>query len=168
MPVGHHPHGSPPYVNGVPPSPRRHSGPTMPSPYTAPYPGPAPPHHMGTHDLSNGTAAPPSRPEGGYHPSAPYGERPLYTRPADERPTSSRNGYPPPPPPASSRHDGDHPSYVGRQRFTGPPEERSPTARPRVPNSQEPPGSAGSMGPRTDSRPTSGASANPSLRNLLS
>lgn len=133
-----HGHGHQSYINGMPPSPRRASGPAPPSPYAAPYhtgpihgaPPPPPqshgPSHGGAHGLSNGV--PPPR----------------------------HDAYPPGPPPQRQPFPGPHGSPLG--------------SRVGLPQSHESPGSIGPNTPRneSESRPTSGASANPSLRNLLS
>lgn len=120
---GHqHPHGSPLYGNGMPPSPRRQSGPPPPTAYIPPYHG-GPSAHNASPGLSNG-APPPARPEAfshGFHQ-----QRSPYAVPHGS-PLVSRNGQLP---------------------------------------AHEPAGPMGSRGP--ESRPASGASASPSLRNLLS
>jgi hypothetical protein len=108
-------HGPPPYVNGLPPSPRRMSGPAPPPRYSHPYhthPPHGPPAHLPPPNMSNG--GPPPRADAfaqGLHPP-----RPPYSGP------QGPHGLPPPHEP------------------------------PRPP----------------ESRPASGASASPSLRNLLS
>lgn len=126
-------HGPPPYTNGLPPSPRRASGPAPPSPYTSPYvqapvhggPPPPPPHHGPSHGLRN--AGPPAH---------------------DQYPQA----YPPLARPALS---GPHGSPIG--------------SRAGISHGHEHSGSVGSNAsrPGSDGRPASGASANPSLRNLL-
>ena len=134
-----HSHGHQSYMNGMPPSPRRASGPAPPSPYSGSYhPGPVhsapplpppshgPPHggHGGPHGLSNGLPPPRHEP---YHQSLP----------------PQRQSYPAP-----------HASPPGSR--AGLPHDSPPPMGPTMPRN----------GP--DSRPASGASANPSLRNLLS
>ncbi|CAI6056015.1 unnamed protein product [Clonostachys chloroleuca] len=124
-----HGHGAQPYVNGLPPSPRRGAGPPPQPQYSTPYapaPVPGPPRHHGPpHGLSNGV--PPHRPE-------PY-----------------QPGLTPPRPPFS----GPHGSPLGVGHTLPPPQESAPIGHHPPRNGPE-------------SRPTSGASASPSLRNLLS
>ncbi|KAI8676924.1 hypothetical protein NCS56_00581400 [Fusarium sp. Ph1] len=129
LPVNHH--GSPPYVNGLPPSPRRLNGPAPPSRYVHPY-------------QSHGHHGPP----------------------AHLPPPNMSNGAPPPPPP---RNDGfAHGLHPQRTPFSAP-HASPPGSRSGLPPPHEPPGSAGSISQRQpESRPMNGASASPSLRNLLS
>ncbi|KAL5087595.1 hypothetical protein Trisim1_007638 [Trichoderma cf. simile WF8] len=132
---GNHPHGHP-YGNGLPPSPRRLSGPTPPAPYVPP------PYHG--HTGHGGPVHPPAHLMG--------------------------NGAPPPPPPprADAFSHGLHPQ---RSSYPPTPHASAPILRngppPPPPQSHEPPPPP--MGPRPpESRPATGASTNPSLRNLLS
>lgn len=132
---GSHPHGHA-YGNGLPPSPRRLSGPTPPAPYVPP------PYHG--HTGHGGPVHPPAHLMG--------------------------NGAPPPPPPprADAFSHGLHPQ---RSSYPPTPHASAPILRngppPPPPQSHEPPPPP--MGPRPpESRPATGASTNPSLRNLLS
>ncbi|KAM0559725.1 hypothetical protein ACHAPJ_004249 [Fusarium lateritium] len=117
-PANHHGgHGPQPYVNGLPPSPRRLNGPAPPARYVHPY-------------QSHGHHGPP---------------------PAHLPPPNMTNGAPPPPPP----------------RTDGFPHELHPQRPPYSTPQTSPPGSRNGI-PPPQSRPASGASASPSLRNLLS
>ncbi|KJZ73615.1 hypothetical protein HIM_06948 [Hirsutella minnesotensis 3608] len=126
----HHPLGSPMFGNGMPPSPRRMSGPAPPVSFASPYHGGsshgAPSPHSASPSLSNGVPPPPLRGDQFSHSLHP--QRSPYAGPHGS-PPMSRNG-----PPLPHEH-----------------------------------GSVGPPGPRVpESRPASGASASPSLRNLLS
>lgn len=140
LPGGHqHGHG---YSNGLPPSPRRMSGPTAPAPYVPPYhsghSGHGGPIHPPAHLMNNGPPPPPPPPppprsdafSHGLHP-----QRPSYPPASHASPPIVRNGLPPPPPPQ--------------------PHELPPSSAPMAPRPPE-------------SRPATAASTNPSLRNLLS
>ncbi|KAF5020554.1 hypothetical protein F66182_7418 [Fusarium sp. NRRL 66182] len=110
-------HGPQPFVNGLPPSPRRLNGPAPPSRYV--------------------------------HPYQPHGH---HAPPAHLPPPAMTNGGPPPP-----RSDG-YPHDVHAQEVH--PQQRTTFSAPQTspPSSRPPP----------QNRPASGASASPSLRNLLS
>ncbi|KAK0389622.1 hypothetical protein NLU13_3197 [Sarocladium strictum] len=142
----HHGIGAQPYLNGMPPSPRRHSsGPAPPSPYIGPY--------------ATGTSHLPPPPRTGPH--------------------GIINGPPPPPPPPPPMRNDGYPSGLASQRPPGgvplqraaypAPHASPPGSRSGLPPPLEPSGRAGSIPPRApEQRPASGASASPSLRNLLS
>ncbi|KAL6895578.1 hypothetical protein HDV57DRAFT_479881 [Trichoderma longibrachiatum] len=140
MPVSHQ-HGHS-YANGLPSSPRRMSGPTAPAPYVPP------PYHAGVGHPGHG---------GPVHPPAHL----------------MNNGTQPPPPPPPPRTDafshGLHP-----QRSFQPPTHASPPLLrngppPPPPPAHDAPPPSAPMAPRPpESRPATGASTNPSLRNLLS
>ncbi|KAK0733444.1 hypothetical protein B0T26DRAFT_634916 [Lasiosphaeria miniovina] len=122
-----------PFVNGMPPSPRRVAGPPPPSPQNGgPY---IPSHHsLGSAELRHHhmpmSQIPPVVPG----PIAPEAQQSLYH-------LRQWNNHGPPPPHHSS----------------------PPLPRESIPLSREP-----SNPPPRDNRPASGASASPSLRNLLS
>ncbi|KFA61451.1 hypothetical protein S40285_03431, partial [Stachybotrys chlorohalonatus IBT 40285] len=143
-----HVHSSQPYANGLPPSPRRLSGPSAPPPYTPPYhnSGHGPPPLAPSHGMSNGTSS--ARSDAFSHNLHPQRSA-VYSGP-HVSPPGSRNGLPgtqdsQPPLPAhgvratEGRLDG---------RLDGRPDAR--------------------LDGRLEGRPSSGASASPSLRNLLS
>lgn len=137
-----HNHTAPSYMKGLPPSPRRGSGPAPPSPFAAPYqpapaqvhappPPPLPPvsHHAPHHGLSNGPPPPPPRADPFCDPF-PHGMPPQRPQYPAQSPSGSGQVLPP-------THDPRHPAPF-------PPRNGA------------------------DGRPATGASASPSLRNLLS
>ncbi|KAG6271535.1 hypothetical protein E4U48_003449 [Claviceps purpurea] len=136
-----HPRGSPIYGSSMPPSPRRLNGPAPPLGYVPPYPS-APPH--------------------GHASSRPHSASP-----------GSTNGALPPRAEAFSRgHPPQRSMYPG-EMHASPPMARNGLPLPGGPSPVTPhhelatPG--GGLGRRLpETRPASGASASPSLRNLLS
>lgn len=133
-----HPHGSPIYGSAMPPSPRRLNGPSPPSAYVPAY---------GAPPLSHGPA-----PRLSSSPGVSSGILPSRGEPFS-------HGLHPP-----------RPAYPGGTHGS-PPMSRNglpPPGGPPPPPGHEPPPPS-SLGPRPpESRPASGASASPSLRNLLS
>ncbi|KAF4467451.1 Lid2 complex component snt2 [Fusarium albosuccineum] len=167
-------HGSPPrHLNGGPPL---HNPPPMtnlsslrPPPLSGP-PPPAPlPVNHGPQPYVNGLPPSPRRLSGPAPPSRyvhPYQSHGHHGPAAHLPPPNMSNGAPPPPPP---RNDGfAHGLHPQRTPFSAP-HGSPPGSRNGLPPPLEPVGSAGSLGRRPpESRPPSGASASPSLRNLLS
>ncbi|RFN46671.1 lid2 complex component snt2 [Fusarium flagelliforme] len=159
--------GSPPrHINGGPPPPPMHNAPPMsnlsslrPPPVVGP-PPPAPPpaNHHGGHPpppYTNGLPPSPRQLNGPAPPSRyahPYQHHGRPGPPAHLPPPTLTNGAPPPPPPP--RGDG-YPREMHSQR---PPYTAPQTSPPSSRNGLPPP----------QNRPASGASASPSLRNLLS
>ncbi|QPH01357.1 hypothetical protein C2857_005557 [Epichloe festucae Fl1] len=139
-----HPHGSPIYGSAMPPSPRRMNGPAPAPPpgYVPPYASALPPAHAPNprHSASPGSSngVLPPRSEAFSHGLHP--QRPPYPGGVHTSPPMARNGLPLP---------GGVPPPLA------PPPELAPPAS--------------GLGHRPpESRPASGASASPSLRNLLS
>ncbi|KAF4968139.1 hypothetical protein FSARC_4414 [Fusarium sarcochroum] len=158
--------GSPPrHINGGPPP--LHNAPPMsnlsslrPPPVAGP-PPPAPPpaNHHGGHGpqpYANGLPPSPRRLNGPapppryVHPYQPHGH---HGPPAHLPPPNMTNGVPPPPPPPPRTDGFSHEIHPQRPPYSTP--------------QTSPPGSRNGL-PPPQSRPASGASASPSLRNLLS
>lgn len=133
-----HGHTAPSYMKNLPPSPRRASGPAPPSPFAAPY-QPAPaPAH----------APPPPPPP---HHAPHHG---LSNGPPPPRPEPFSEPYPHGVPPQRSQYPA-HPSPSGSAQGLPPTHDsRHPAPFPQRNGA--------------DGRPATGASASPSLRNLLS
>ncbi|AEO66043.1 uncharacterized protein THITE_2113820 [Thermothielavioides terrestris NRRL 8126] len=153
-PTGHM--TQPPFVNSMPPSPRHVSGPPPPTLNGGPYhphhnhpPADLRPHHMIMNSMVSGP--PPPEPSSqplnflrqwGGHQSHHHHGGPHH------------RGSPPPPPPL---------------RDNGPPGPPPPSLGHREPAIQQPPPAPPAQPqPQRENRPASGASASPSLRNLLS
>lgn len=135
-----HPHGSPIYGSGLPLSPRRLNGTAAPSPYVPPYGSAPPPAHASAprHSASPGLSNGVMPPRSDAFSHGLHPQRPSYGGGVHGSPPMARNGLPPP---------------------GGPP----------PPPAHESTHSTSGLGPRApENRPASGASASPSLRNLLS
>ncbi|CAM1506526.1 Fc.00g061670.m01.CDS01 [Cosmosporella sp. VM-42] len=171
-PPGHHLNGGPPMHNGPPPMSNLSS--LRPPPMSGPPPsGPPPPAPLmpghGPPPYANGMPPSPRRMGGPAAPSRyshPYHAPTHHMPPTHLPPHGMNNGGPSQPP---SRNDGfSQGLHPQRPPFSGP-QGSPPGSRNGLPPHHEPPGSAGSIGPRQpENRPPSGASASPSLRNLLS
>lgn len=142
----------PPAISGPPPAGQMSVGLQHPPP-SQPWANGLPPSPRRTF----GPAAPSPYPP--FHPET--GHRPPSHGPAHNHGLS--NGGPPPPPRLDGFSHGLHP-----QRPYSGPHGSPPGSRNGLPPARDPPGPPGPMGPRNDNRPASGASASPSLRNLLS
>lgn len=136
----HHAHGSPIYGSALPPSPRRLNGTAAPLAYVPPYGSAAAPAHASAprHSASPGLSNGVLPPRSEAFSHGLHPQRPSYASGSHGSPPLARSGLPPP-------------------------------GGPAPPPAHEPTHSAGGLGHRPpDNRPASGASASPSLRNLLS
>ncbi|KAK2601721.1 putative PHD type zinc finger protein with BAH domain-containing protein [Conoideocrella luteorostrata] len=135
-----HPHGSPIYANVLPLSPRRMNGPVPPG-YVPPYGHAPPPAHAPTpgHGTSPGLNNGALPPRSEAYTHGMHSQRPPYPGGVHASPPMVRNGLPPP----------GGPPAIAPAHETAPP--------------------ISGLGHRPpENRPASGASASPSLRNLLS
>ncbi|KAK4244810.1 hypothetical protein C7999DRAFT_34848 [Corynascus novoguineensis] len=167
-PNGHGHMVQPPFVNGVqhPPSPRRSSGPPPPPP-NGPPPGPYHPHHghpppdLRPHHMPPINPMPPvgmAHSAGAEAPPPPnylrqWGSHHQSHHPHGPPPPHHHHGSPPPPGPPPIR---DGPPSMGHHESGMQP--HPPPAQHQQPQ----------HGQHRENRPASGASASPSLRNLLS
>ncbi|PNY29345.1 Lid2 complex component snt2 [Tolypocladium capitatum] len=167
-----HQHVSPPrHLNGGPPPPMSNLSSLRPPAMSGPPPvAPIPVGHHHTHGspiYGNGMPPSPRRLNGPAPPAPyvpPYHGGPTHAAPPPRKTSPSLSNGVPPPRPETFSH-GLHPQ---RSPYLGP-HGSPPMSRNGPPPPREPPGPAGLMGPRApESRPASGASASPSLRNLLS
>lgn len=156
---GHSYHGPPPPVmNGMPQSPRSYGGPPSPRGYGGPLPPPP---------MSNGGSYAPQYPPPPHHQSQPPAHHQSHPHP---HPMSHQA---PPAPPPYHLMNGGPPPRPAEHFGQGHPPQRSPFSTPHG----SPPGprenvtlnrDGGSMSQRPpETRQPSGASASPSLRNLL-
>ncbi|KAI9813134.1 MAG: putative PHD type zinc finger protein with BAH domain-containing protein [Pycnora praestabilis] len=169
---------SPPRLNGIPPS-HHYRPPPPPLPNQVNGYSPAPQQHsMPPHQLPNGV--PPPYQANHASPSHQYHHAAL--------PPHVSNGHqngPPPPPPRMAHHSPHSsngplprpgetpfsPNALGHSQLSNP--FGNPHGSPHVsmldrPSTPREPGSMGNTRSMSDGRPASGASASPSLRNLLS
>lgn len=156
-PLGHSHGGPPSLLNGRPPSSSPHIASAAPPPppssmsgYPSPYHHHTPPptHALPAHHGLGNSIPPPA-----HHRHDPYGHH-HHPHPHPHHGHSHSHGLPPARPPLG----GSHGSPLGTRAGLPPPHETSSVS----------PILGGASRSGNDSRPASGASANPSLRNLLS